>query len=216
MRLSFRRAAPDPDQLLVRTVCHELRPPMTMLSGLIRALENEPPEPRRGELTRLAAEHAAYAEAVLGQIAAAARGGTGDRPAAAPLGTFLSSAAKSAPPGLLAVTATRSALHWPVHPWHTRQILINLIGNAVRHSRGPVRLRSAVRARRLRLAVIDQGGPTAVLRAALERRTPPPGDHGVGLWVVRQRLADLGGTVRARALHPSGLAMEVTLPRYRG
>lgn len=206
--------APDAD-LLVRTVCHELRPPMATLAALLRALERQPPEPRRSELTRLAAEHATYAEAMLAEMTAAVRGTPADEVAAAPLGSILPTVAASAPSGTLAVTAGREALHWPVHPRHTQQILLNLVGNAVRHAPGPVRLESEVRAGRLRLSVIDRGGPTASLRAALRRRTPPPGEHGLGLWVVRQRLTDLGGTLRARRLHPAGLAMETTLPPYR-
>ncbi|MFC6567270.1 sensor histidine kinase [Actinoplanes utahensis] len=215
MRLNRHRAAHDTD-LLVRTVCHELRPPMATLAGLLRALERQPPEPRRTELTRLATEHAVYAEAVLAQIAATVRGEAEPPAGAVPLQSILPAVAATAPPGILTVTAGPNALRWPVHPGHTQQILINLVGNAVRHATGPVRLGSRVRGRRLRLTVIDRGGPTPGLRTALRRRHPPPGDDGLGLWVVRQRLAGLSGTVRARRLFPSGLVMEVVLPPYRG
>ncbi|GIF15799.1 sensor histidine kinase [Actinoplanes teichomyceticus] len=215
MRLIRRRARPDPGLLLVRSVCHELRPPMATLAGLVRALEGAPPEPHRRELARLAAEHAAYAKEVLEQAAATAQGLADEAVPAAPLGTILPAVAVTAPPGRLTVSASRVALRWPVHPRHTKQILINLVSNAVRHGTGPVRVRSGVRARRLRITVIDQGGPTPGLHVALRRRTPPPDEHGLGLWVVRHLLADLGGTLHARPLHPGGLAVEAALPRYR-
>ena len=47
------------------------------------------------------------------------------------------------------------------------------------------------------------------------RRTPPPGQKGLGLWVVRHLVSAHGGRVRARPLHPQGLAVEVILPAQR-
>lgn len=215
MRISRQRVPQDSGLLLARSICHELRPPMATLVGLLRALENEQPEPRRAELARLAAEHVAYAEAVLGEAADAAWGMSGGAVAPVSLDEILPAVASTAPPGRLTASGSRAALRWPVHPHHTRQILINLVTNAVRHASGPIRLTARVRSRRLRLTVRDQGGPTPELYTALRRRTPPPDERGLGLWVVRQRLAALGGTIRARPLAPEGLAMEVALPRHR-
>ncbi|MDI6103700.1 sensor histidine kinase [Actinoplanes sp. NEAU-A12] len=215
MRLTRRAVAPEPGLLLARSVCHELRPSMSTLVALLRALEDAPAEPRRAQLARLAAEHAAYAQALLSEAAATARGLAGETVPPVPLGEILPAVASTAPRGTLAVSASRAALSWPVHPRDTQQILVNLVTNAVRHAPGPVRLCAAVRSRRLRLAVCDQGGPTPALDTALRRRTPPHDDNGLGLWVVRQRLASLGGTIRARPLAPAGLAMEAVLPRHR-
>ncbi|WP_433796289.1 sensor histidine kinase [Actinoplanes sp. CA-252034] len=171
--------------------------------------------PDRAELTRLAAEHVAYAEAILGQ-AAGTVSGLPDRPVAAvALGDLLPAVAVTAPADALTVSASRAALRWPVHPRNTQQILINLVSNAVRHAPGPARLVARVRARHVRIAVTDRGDLTDGLPTALRRRTAPPDDRGLGLWVVRQLVAELGGTIRARPLAPTGLAMEATLPRYR-
>ena len=215
MRLTRNQPDTDPGLLLLRSVCHELRPPMATLTSLVRALENEPPEPRRSQLARLAIEHATHAQTVLGQAAAAANGLAGEVPPAVPLGDVLPTVAATAPAGRLTVHSTRSAAGWLVHSQHTRQILINLIGNAVRYTRGPIRLTARLRARRLRLTVTDRGGPTAELISALQRRTPPPDDNGLGLWLVRQLATECRGTLRAKALSPVGLAMELTLPRVR-
>jgi two-component system, OmpR family, sensor kinase len=215
MRLMSRRTRVDADLVLTRSLCHELRPPMATLTGLVRALEKSPSEQRRAQIARLAVEHLAYAEAMLGQAAETARGLPDRTVAAVPLRDLLPAVAVTAPAGALTVTASRAALRWPVHPRHTQQILINLVDNAVRHAPGPVRLSVGVRSRRLRLAVEDGGGVTAGLRAALCRGTPPPDERGLGLWVVRQRLASLRGALRARGLRPAGLVLEVSLPRHR-
>jgi C4-dicarboxylate-specific signal transduction histidine kinase len=78
-----------------------------------------------------------------------------------------------------------------------------------------VRLDARTHRRGLRLTVADAGALTADLRQSLRRHTPPAGEKGLGLWVVRNLVAADGGTIRARNLAPYGLAVEVTLPRSR-
>jgi K+-sensing histidine kinase KdpD len=202
--------------VLLRSVCHELRPPMATLTALVGALEREQQEPRRGELAKLAAEHAAHAQAVLGQAAAAVSGLAAPRVPAVPLADILPAVAATVPGERLVVLTGRAAGRWPVHAQHTRQILINLVENARWHSAGPIRLVARRRGRRLLLSVIDTGRPTPDLKSALLRRDPPPDDRGLGLWVVRQLVAAQGGTLRARALAPTGLCMEISVPRHRG
>jgi signal transduction histidine kinase len=217
MRRLRRRQPADPALVLLRSVCHELRPPMATLTSLIRAIERQPSHTRRYELARLAGEHASHAEAVLMQAAAAAQGLADPPDRAQPLHRIVPLATATVPAGRLAVSASPAALAWPVHPRHTRQILINLLSNAVRH--GPpgetIRLRAYVRRRRLRLSVSDQGTLTRDIVEALRRPTPPPGVKGLGLWVVRHLAATHGGSVRARRRSPRGLEVEVRLPRRR-
>ncbi len=214
-RIVWRKSTPDPGLLLLRSVCHELRPPMATLSSLVRALEAHPAGEHRSELTRLAAEHAAHAAAVLEQAAAAAGGLTGSADTAMRLLDVLPVAAGTVPGDRLKVTVSAAAARCPVPSRHTRQILINLLTNAARYSPadGLIRLRARIVRRRLQLTVADQGTMTPDLMRALKRRTPPVDDKGLGLWMVRHLVAARGGTLRARPLSPHGLAMEVTLPR---
>ena len=214
-RLMWRKSTPDPGLLLLRSVCHELRPPMATLSSLVRALEAHPAGEHRTELTRLAAEHASHAAAVLEQAAAAASGLSEEPDRPVQLIDVLPVAAGSVPGDRLLVTVSPATARCTVPVRHTRQILINLLTNAVSYSPagGSIRLRARMVRRRLNLTVADQGAMTPDLRAALKRRTPPIDNKGLGLWMVRHLVAAHGGSLRARALSPRGLAMEVTLPR---
>lgn len=214
MRLR-RTPRPDPALLLLRSVCHELRPPVATLNSLVRALEAQPSEARRGELARLAGEHASHAEAVLRQAAAAAAGLAEPGDSVVPLHRVLPAVAATVPAERLALSVSAGAERCLVSARQTRQILLNLLSNAARYSPGEIRLTAAVQRRRLRLTVADQGGLSDDLLHALHRRTPPEGTKGLGLWVVRHLVTAQGGRLRARSLSPRGVLMEVALPRRR-
>lgn len=215
---SGRRAQPaDPGLVLLRSVCHELRPPVSTLTSLVRALETQPSESARGELARLAVEHVAHAEAVLRQAAAAAYGMTGPADPPVPLHRILPVVSAAVPAGRLVVRLGRATGERLVHPRHAGQILINLLTNADRHgpTGGSIQLTARAHRRGLRLTVTDGGALTPDLTRSLHRRTPPAGEKGLGLWVVRHLVSAHGGTIRARSLTPHGLAVEVTLARPR-
>jgi K+-sensing histidine kinase KdpD len=213
-----RRSQPaDPGLVLLRSVCHELRPPVSTLTSLVHALESQPSEAARAELARLAADHVAHAEAVLRQAAAAAYGLTGASDPPVPFHRILPMVTGTVPADRLAVRVGRRTHEQPVHPRHVGQILINLLSNADRHGPpgGPIRLEARTHRRGLRLTVADGGTLTPELSRSLDRATPPAGEKGLGLWVVRHLVATNGGTIRARRLSPRGLAIEVTLSRPR-
>ncbi|WP_433294795.1 sensor histidine kinase [Actinoplanes sp. CA-030573] len=202
----------EPAAVLLRAVCHELRPPLAILMSLTEALAEQSGED--GDLARLAGEHAAHAAAVLGQAAAAVEGLAAPAEPAQPLGSVLPAALAGVPADRLRLTVTRSAMAWPVRPRPVRQVLLNLLGNAVRHGAPgrTVAVRAEVRLRRLRLTVGNHGPVAHELFDALHRSAPPAGETGLGLWVVRQLVHATGGSLRARATRPEGLTVEVRLP----
>ena len=212
-----RPPAADPALLLLRSVCHELRPPVSTLTSLVHALQGHPSESARAELARLAGEHVAHAEAVLRQAAAAAYGMSGEPDPPVPLHRILPLVTATVPADRLVVRVGRHAGEQLVHPQPVGQILINLLTNAERH--GPpgatIRLEARTRRRGLRLTVADEGAVTPELTRSLHRRTAPAGEKGLGLWVVRQLVATHGGSIRARGRGRGGLRIEVTLPRAR-
>jgi two-component system sensor histidine kinase ChvG len=102
-------------------------------------------------------------------------------------------------------------------------IVENLLDNAIGFSPpgGVVTVRLARRDGLVRLDVIDQGPGVAPERLPhlFERyytHRPDAADggahFGIGLWIVRQNLLALGGTVTPEAETPHGLRMVVTLP----
>jgi K+-sensing histidine kinase KdpD len=84
MRLT-RRADEPVGELLLRSVCHELRPPIATLSSLARALETQPSPDRRAEMARLATEYAAHALSVIAEADALVAGLSERTGEAAPL-----------------------------------------------------------------------------------------------------------------------------------
>ncbi|MFL6100265.1 MAG: sensor histidine kinase [Actinomycetales bacterium] len=103
-------------------------------------------------------------------------------------------------------------------PERVRQILVNLVDNAVKHGRGTVSVRVSVGEDALRLDVADQGDglPGSLQHNAFEpfRRAPVSGapGAGLGLAIVKAITDALGGQVEAyRDDDRSGV--RVVLPR---
>lgn len=203
-----------PDALLLRVVCHELRTPVRSLRSLTRAL-NEEATADRTAVAQLACQQAAHVESLLDQVTAAAQGLLGGPPddERVPVGRLLPSVAATVPGDRLRLRVSERAARRRVAARRTRQILTNLLDNAVRHGPpgGPVRLDVAVRSGWLVLTVRDEGRDSRPVEAALRRRTPPVGVTGLGLWIVRQLAAADGGRVTAHR-DREGLAVRVRLP----
>ncbi|GAB7046327.1 sensor histidine kinase [Catenuloplanes indicus] len=257
-------AGPPGEMLVLRALCHELRPPVTMLGSLLRALDREDgaddgddvgretghrraatagpgrsgpvhrpgdgpeagtgPDPRAGDdrraLARLAVAHTRHLDELLRHAAAIVEGLSEppDDTTTAALGRIVPAVAATVPDGRLSVRVSASAARTRVHPRHTRQILTNLLGNAVRHgpADGRITLHARTRGRSLLLIVCDEGSPTPELARALRRDAPPAGMHGLGLWLVRQLAQRHGGRAFARRTVPAGVAVGVLLPRPGG
>ncbi|MEV4464832.1 HAMP domain-containing sensor histidine kinase [Micromonospora echinofusca] len=206
----------DPE-LLLRVLCHEFRTPVSALTSLTRALADDrlalTGDDRRA-ITALAHEQAVHLQGLLRDAAA----GTGAlAPAAdpaAPLAEILRGAAALVPSGRRLIGVTRRAGGCPVPRRRTRQVVTNLVENALRHgpAAGRIGIHAAVGPRGLSIVVTDEGRIDPSLVEALSRPGPGAGASGLGLWIVRRLLAADGGRLRLHRLRPRGVALEVVLP----
>ena len=107
--------------------------------------------------------------------------------------------------------------------WDTQrleQVVINLLTNALKYGAGkPVHLRLAAEGERARLSVRDEGIGIAAEdqgriferfeRAVSDRHF---GGLGLGLYICRQIVDALGGTIAVRSTPGEGSTFEVVLP----
>ncbi|WP_433549763.1 sensor histidine kinase [Micromonospora zamorensis] len=206
-------------ELLLRVLCHEFRTPISTLTSLTRALADEQRElsgADRRAISELARDQAVHLQSLLREATA----GTGalalapQPEPAVPLAGILREAAALVPAGRRRARATRRAGACPVPAGRTRQVLVNLVENALRHGPpdGQVGLYATVRGPGLSVLVTDEGRVDDALLSALRRPAPTVGMSGLGLWIVRQLLVTDGGALRAHRLRPRGVALEVLLP----
>ncbi|MEH1165900.1 HAMP domain-containing sensor histidine kinase [Micromonospora sp. CPCC 205539] len=211
---------PDGDsELLLRVLCHEFRTPISTLTSLTRALVDE-----RGELTgddrraitALARDQAVHLQSLLRDATASTGALTLTAQPEPPvrLTAILREAAALVPAHRRRARATRRAGSCPVPAGRTRQVLVNLVENALRHgpADGQIGLYAALRRPGLSILVTDEGRVDDALLAAVRRPVPAAGMSGLGLWIVRQLVAADGGVLRVHRLRPRGVALEVLLP----
>ncbi len=97
-----------------------------------------------------------------------------------------------------------------------RQLVLNLVGNAVRHTRAPgaVLIQLTRNEKRLRISVCDTGEGIApdhlphIFRAGWSTA----GSTGLGLAVCRRIAEEHGGTLRAESRHGNGAEFILELP----
>ena len=97
------------------------------------------------------------------------------------------------------------------------QALENLLNNAAEVSPDSIRFSARWQASRLRLSLCDQGpGLPPRVRDELGRpfvSTKPPGEGmGLGIYLARNTIERLGGTLRFREGRPRGTCIEIELP----
>ncbi|MFP2925123.1 ATP-binding protein, partial [Pyxidicoccus sp. 3LG] len=103
------------------------------------------------------------------------------------------------------------------------QVVTNLLSNAIKYGRGgPITLTVTGDANTARLVVRDEGigiaeGDQARIFERFERAVSEKqfGGLGLGLWIVREILAGMGGTISVLSQPGSGSAFTVELPRAR-
>ncbi|MGC4782753.1 sensor histidine kinase [Micromonospora zamorensis] len=206
-------------ELLLRVLCHEFRTPISTLTSLTRALADEQRElsgADRRAISELARDQAVHLQSLL-RDATAGTGALALAPQpepAVPLAGILREAAALVPAGRRRARATRRAGACPVPAGRIRQVLVNLVENALRHGPpdGQVGLYATVRGPGLSVLVTDEGRVDDALLSAVRRPAPAVGMSGLGLWIVRQLLVPDGGALRVHRLRPRGVALEVLLP----
>ncbi|MGQ5261659.1 sensor histidine kinase [Micromonospora sp. ZYX-F-536] len=195
---------------------------MSTLTSLTRALADERREltgADRRAISELARDQAAHLQNLLRDATA----GTGALALATqpeptvPLAGILREAAALVPAHRRTARATMRAGSCPVPAGRTRQVLVNLVQNALRHgpAEGQIGLYAALRGDGLSILVTDEGRVDDALLTAVRRPAPGGGMSGLGLWIVRQLVAVDGGAVRVHRVRPRGVALEVLLPSCR-
>ncbi len=109
---------------------------------------------------------------------------------------------------------------WWVDPLRLRQVLVNLLGNAVRHTwTGGVTISLRLRDDRLHFAVTDTGeGMSEEVRSGLFQRFSATtgltrGRSGLGLSISRELVQRMGGEISVLSAPGQGTTMAFALPR---
>ncbi|ROP34777.1 sensor histidine kinase [Pseudokineococcus lusitanus] len=216
---------------LVSDVAHELRNPLGTISGSLEAIRDGVYEPTPEVLDSLTeeADHLRHLVDDLQLLATADRGALHVERHPLDLAALARSVAEVHLPAAAAAGVRLEVAAPPTLAGHgdgarLRQVLTNLLGNALRHtpSGGAVRLVVAAAGDRARLAVEDtgEGLDDADLERVFERfwrgdpaRTRDGGGSGLGLAITRALVHAHGGEVSAAATPGGGATFLVDLPR---
>ena len=110
----------------------------------------------------------------------------------------------------------------PLDPARIRQVLANLLGNAIRHTPrgGVVRVSASSAAADLVVEVTDtgEGIPPELLSSVFDRFVKQPGSpgSGLGLAIARDLVVAHGGTIEAQSEPGRGTTVRFTLPLRTG
>jgi signal transduction histidine kinase len=105
-----------------------------------------------------------------------------------------------------------------VDPLRLREVLVNLVANALRHTPrgGEVRITAALDSDSLRLSVIDNGSGIAPrdLPHVFERfyKTADSKGTGLGLAIARNLVLAHGGEIEAESAPGAGTTIRITIP----
>lgn len=195
------------------TISHELRTPLTSVVGFLHELSHRSDidEAERRELLALAVDQADEMARIVEDLITAAKADTPELTTRVRLTDVSSEVAQALrafpqPVGVRIDGPRGSTLAW-ADPDRLRQILRNLLNNAVRHGRPPIDLTITTGLQHLQIHVSDHGsGIPSEERSRLFRPYQPlssspgqPSSLGLGLWVSRLLARLMGGDL---AYHP--------------
>lgn len=220
------------DQFLTQAA-HELRNPMTPILGQVQLMRRQfeisalTPATLEAGLARLECVIQRYIRraTTLLDVSRIRAGRLHLRPVRVPLGPLMSQVVQDLRPQAVQAGATVT-LETPepiTGTWDrlaVEQVLDNLLSNALKYGGGtPVTMSAQQDREWVTISVLD-GGPgipdpdQARIFDRFERGmgAAPRGGFGVGLWIVRELAAAMGGTVSVRSQPGAGAAFTVVLP----
>jgi two-component system, OmpR family, phosphate regulon sensor histidine kinase PhoR len=216
----------------VANVSHELKTPLTVISGFAETLaEDEPPIAQRRQFIEAIRANAFRMQRLVDDLLDLSRIESGGwRPALAPVD--LAAIVREALEGVAAAAADRGialrselapdATTLDADPLAVRQVLANLVQNAVRYTeRGSVTVATRRVDEGIEIAVRDTGIgiPPEHLPRIFERfyrvdagRSRTVGGTGLGLAIVRHLVEGHGGSVTADSTPGEGTIITVRFP----
>jgi len=221
----------------VTTASHELRTPLTAVYGSVRTLlerEDTLEESQRRRLLRVIEQESEHLAQIVDQLLVAAQIDRGQLRLSetecdiAALCSSVVDAAESRKPDSiqLDLVAPRTTRPLRCDQPRLKQVLVNLVENAIKYSPdgGRIEIRVADLADRVRIDVGDQGLgiPPSEQSRIFEKfyrldadMTRGVGGSGLGLYISREIVEQMGGMLSVRSRHGTGSTFTVTLPRIR-
>lgn len=206
-------------------IAHEIRNPLAIVGTTLHGLRRGETEPERVELIEAAAEEIARVDAIVDEFLKFARPAA-PRTVSLPVreafrGVQTLTAARLHQAGVALNQSGEASLRIAVDPAHLRQILLNLILNAVeatppgRPGGGVIALRAHREAGEAVITVSDDGaGMDEATRASMFRPffTTRASGVGLGLSVTRQLVESNGGRIQVVSAPGAGTSVQLFFP----
>jgi PAS domain S-box-containing protein len=219
----------------VTTASHELRTPLTAVYGSIRTLisrEDVLDESQRARLLRMIEQESAHLAQIVDQLLVTAQIDRGrlrmeerDCDITELCASVIEAAEARKPDSIqLELVAPKPAPPLKCDPPKLKQVLVNLVENAIKYSPegGRIEVRIADTPDRLRIDVEDEGLgiPPSEQARIFEKfyrldaeMTRGVGGSGLGLYISREIVEQMGGLLSVRSRRGAGSTFTVTLPR---
>jgi len=221
----------------VTTASHELRTPLTAVYGSVRTLlerEDSLDEAQRRRLLRVIAQESDHLAQIVDQLLVAAQIDRGQLNLnetecdVAELCSSVVDAAETRKPDSIELDFVAPTQTRPLRcdPPRLKQVLVNLVENAIKYSPegGRIEVRVSDFTDRVRIDVLDQGLgiPPSEQGRIFEKfyrldadMTLGVGGSGLGLYISREIVEQMGGILSVRSRRGTGSTFTVTLPRIR-
>ena len=218
----------------VTTASHELRTPLTAVYGSIRTLieREDLGETQRTRLMKMIEQESEHLAQIVDQLLVTAQIDRGrlrlderECDVTALCSSVLEAADARKPESIrLELVAPSSTRPLRCDPPRLKQVLVNLVENAIKYSPegGRIAIRIADSADQLRIDVHDEGLgiPPSEQSRIFEKfyrldaeMTRGVGGSGLGLYISREIVEQMGGVLSVRSRRGTGSTFTVTLPR---